>query len=87
VLELVAHFRMPAALLINKADLAPAVADRIAAMVERRSVPLVGKIPFEVAIARSLAEGMVPFDLPAFATPMVRAWQTIRESLGGHSPS
>ncbi len=85
VLELVGHFRLPAAVLINKADVAPAVADRIAAMVERRSVPLVGRIPFDVAIARSLADGVVPFDLPAFATPMVRAWQTLRDSLNGSS--
>lgn len=87
VLELVAHFRIPAAVLINKADVAPAVADRIAAMVERRSVPLVGTIPFAVDIARSLAEGVLPFDLPAFATPMVQAWQTVRESMAGHSSS
>ena len=83
VLELVAHFRMRAVVLINKYDLAPQVAERIAAMAERSSAPVVGRIPFDSAIARSLADGERPFHLPAFAAPLEKAWRAIRESLSG----
>jgi len=82
-LELIAHFRLPAAVLINKADVAPEVADRIEAMARRLDVAVVGRIPFDEAIARALADGVLPFDLPSFAGPMVRVWQSLRETLGG----
>ncbi|RLB61980.1 MAG: (4Fe-4S)-binding protein [Deltaproteobacteria bacterium] len=83
VLELVAHFRMRAVVLINKYDLAPEVAERIAGLAERSAAPVVGRIPFDRAIARALAEGELPFHLPAFAAPLAEAWQAIRKSLRG----
>ena len=47
VVELAAHFRIPAVVCINKCDLNPDMADRIAAWCAERKVAVVGRIPYD----------------------------------------
>ncbi len=83
VLDLVDHFRMRAAVLINKHDLAPDVSRRIEDLAARRGAPVVGRIPFDPVIPRALAGGVLPLDVPSFADPLRRAWAAVGEAVDG----
>jgi MinD superfamily P-loop ATPase len=50
IADLVARFGIPAAVLINRHDLSPALTGRIEAYCTDRGLPLVGKIPFDPAV-------------------------------------
>jgi MinD superfamily P-loop ATPase len=78
-LDLVAQFRMKAALLINKHDLAPAEADRIGRLAHRRDVPLLGRIPFDPRVPKALARGHLPLELDSFGGPLASAWGAIQQ--------
>lgn len=86
VLELVAHFRMRAAVLINKHDLAPQVSRRIEVMARDAGAPVVGRIPFDEAIPRALARGELPLEIESFAGPLTSAWDTLRGLLDEQPP-
>ena len=57
VLDTAAHFRVPAAVLINKADINPARAEDIARFCAARGVPLVGHIPFDTIVTKAMLQG------------------------------
>ncbi len=78
VLELVAHFRMRAAVLINKHDLAPEIARRIEELAGRKGARVVGKIPFDRTIPQALARGKLPMEIESFAGPLASAWDAIQ---------
>jgi MinD superfamily P-loop ATPase len=59
VLDLTRHFDIPAAVLLNKADLHPRSAERLAEWLEARGVPLVGCFPYDEAIVQTICEGRV----------------------------
>jgi len=62
VLDLAAHFKVPAMVCINKFDLNP---DQVAAIerhCQERGTPVVGKVPFDVVFTRAMVQGQTPFE-------------------------
>ena len=57
ILELTAHFNIPAAVLLNKSDLSPVQAEAIAAYCAAQDIPLVGRLPYDPAVTKALVRG------------------------------
>jgi len=83
VLELLDHFRVPAAVLINKHDLSPSFTVRIETLASRAGVEVVGKLPFSPEVPRALARGELPLAIEAVAVPLTEAWERITALLSG----
>ena len=64
VLDLAAHFKVPAKLLINKYDLNSSMAEAIAQVAAERGVACVGRIPFDRAFTLAMVQGQTVFDYP-----------------------
>ena len=60
VLDLAHWFNVPAVVVINKADVCPELADRIAHVAAQRGAELVGRVPFDRTVPEDLARGIVP---------------------------
>ena len=58
VVEMAAHFRTATACSINKFDLNPRLSDQIEDWCGQNSIPVVGKIPFDEVVTRSLIQGV-----------------------------
>jgi MinD superfamily P-loop ATPase len=86
VLELAAHFRIPAAVVLNKADLNPEVAASIAESCLARGAGVVGEIPYDTAVTRAqlAALSVVEFGDGGPAGGAIRAvWREVRKRLEG----
>jgi len=57
VLDVAAHFRVPAALCINKCDLNPEMADRILTLAARRGAPLLAELPYDDSVTAAQLAG------------------------------
>jgi MinD superfamily P-loop ATPase len=57
ILGVVRHFRIPAHLVINKADLSPEVTARLEAFALDHELPVLGRIPYDRAVPACLIEG------------------------------
>ncbi len=77
VLELLAHFGVPAAVLVNKCDLSLEFTARIEAVARRADAHVVGELPFSPEVPRALARGALPLEVEAVATPLIEAWERI----------
>lgn len=53
--KLTKHFMQPAAVVINKWDMNPAIADEMESYVEENNLDLLGRIPFDDSIPKSMA--------------------------------
>ncbi len=60
ILAVAAHFRIPAAVLINKADLNPALAETIAVTCAGYDIPVVGRLPYDPSVTETMVRGL-PF--------------------------
>jgi MinD superfamily P-loop ATPase len=58
VLDTVHHFDLPALVCINKIDLHPAGAAAIESLCDERGVEIVGRIPFDLLVTRSMVNGV-----------------------------
>jgi MinD superfamily P-loop ATPase len=58
VLQVAAHFRVPAAVSVNKWDLNPDLADEIERVAEEMGASRLGRIPFSPEVAEATAEGV-----------------------------
>lgn len=58
VLDLARHFDVPAAAVINKADLSAARTAEIEAFCRDQGVPLVGKIPYDTVVTEAMVQGV-----------------------------
>jgi MinD superfamily P-loop ATPase len=81
VLELLDHFRVPAAVVINKHDLSPQLTTRIEALVRKAGVQVVGRLPFTPEVPRALARGELPLTVEAVAAPLAATWEGILAQL------
>jgi MinD superfamily P-loop ATPase len=59
-LDLAAWFKVPAAVVLNKADLCPEVAAAIRTTCRQRGVEVIGQIPFDRHVPEDLAAGRAP---------------------------
>ena len=74
VLELCRTFKLPTAVLINKADLSVQPSRRIEAQARSAGARLLGRLPFSPEVPRLLAQGRAPFPLIPIAEGMNRLW-------------
>jgi len=85
VLELAAHFNVPALLTVNKFDLNPDEALAIEAFARERGARTVGRISFDPAFTRSMVQGKTVFeyDGTSEAAQGVRTvWGAVASELG-----
>jgi len=57
ILGVVRHFGIPAHLVINKADLSTALAERVRAFAEESGLPILGEIPFDRRVTEAMVAG------------------------------
>jgi MinD superfamily P-loop ATPase len=90
VLQTTTHFRIPALVVINKADIYPEGAAQIEAVCDELGVEVIGCIPFDPAVTEAMINGE-PVTAYRPKSPasqaMIAAWQTVAARLdgtGGH---
>jgi MinD superfamily P-loop ATPase len=83
VLDLCRHFKVPAAVIINKADLLLQKTRQIIAWLKAHDHPLIATIPYDLALTRAMIAGkVITEESPSQATrPICEAWQTIQQML------
>ncbi|MBP7052586.1 MAG: hypothetical protein KBE65_16365 [Phycisphaerae bacterium] len=58
VLDLTEHFHVPAAVYINKFDINVRICEDIEKAAERRGVPVLGRIPYDIAVTKAQIAGV-----------------------------
>lgn len=79
VLELADGFRLRTALVTNKADINTGITERIEAYAKEAGVEVLGRIPYDEVLAKTMAQGRTAGDGPA--SPAMHAMAQIRRSL------
>jgi MinD superfamily P-loop ATPase len=86
ILGTVNHFRVPALVLINKADVNPAHTASIEAYCRAQGIALVGKLPYDTVVTQAMVQGQ-PVTLYQPGGVMARAlqgvWAQLRKHLNG----
>jgi MinD superfamily P-loop ATPase len=82
ILGVAAHFQIPAAVLINKADLSAAQSSAIEATCADRQVPLLGHLPYDPTVTLAMVRGQ-PITLTEgpVSAALQDAWKEIRQLL------
>jgi len=83
VLELAAHFRVPALVVINKADLNAEQAERIVRIAAQCQSRVIGRIPFDRAVNDALMAGktVIAYGTSSAADAIRNIWQEIQQVL------
>jgi len=84
ILKTTEHFRVPAQVCINKADLFPAGADQIRDACRRKGIAVAGCIPFDEIVTEAMVRGepVTAFDLDAPSSrAMTEIWQRLTACL------
>ena len=84
ILKTTEHFRVPAQVCINKADLFPAGADQIRDACRRKGIAVAGCIPFDEIVTEAMVRGepVTAFDLDAPSSrAMTEIWQRLAACL------
>jgi MinD superfamily P-loop ATPase len=85
-LQMAAHFRLPALVCINKADLYPAGSAQIGNTCQEAGIPMTGQIPFDETVTEAMAHGE-PVTAYRPASPagraLVQVWQKVAGDLNG----
>lgn len=86
VIALAQHFGLPIAALTNKVDLNAENAAHIRAFCDQGSIALVGELPFDEVVPRSIAAAtpLVEYDDGPVAEGIVSAWAAVTEALLGN---
>lgn len=86
VAGLAQHFGLPMAALINKADLNIENTARITDFCDRADITLLGELPFDDVVPRSIAAGvpLVEYDGGPVSQGIASAWQAATEALLGN---
>lgn len=84
IAELSGHFKIRAVCAINKFDLNTANSERIESWCRERGIPVVGKIPFDDEVMRSVARGvpLVEDSRGPAAEGLRKVWQVVSTQLG-----
>lgn len=88
ILSTIAHFGVPALVCINKYDLNPKMSQAIAKDCAARGIPLVGRIPFDVAVTKAMVQGrsVVSYHQGEASQAMERLWSETKRFLDGRRP-
>lgn len=81
VLDLSRAMKIPAMVLVNKADLEPEVCARVERMATAAGAEVVGRLPFDPGVPRALALGKLPLAVPRMAEPLNEVWRAIKRRL------
>lgn len=84
ILQTVQHFGVRALVCINKADIYPAGADEIESFCHENGIETVGRIPFDLTVARAMVAGeaVTAFQPEAPSSLAIRqVWERVVESL------
>jgi len=83
VLATVEHFRVPASVVVNKADLNPRRTREIAGFCAQQDVPVVGQIPYDPIVTEAMVHGMPVSEYAdgAVAQALEGVWARTRETL------
>jgi len=89
VYQLVASFKLPAACILNKADLHEGLRDQVLEFLTAEGIPLLAELPYTTAVPAALAAGktMLEWDI-SLAARLRAAWQGVAEQLqqSGRTP-
>jgi len=80
IVDLAAHFRVPAMVCINKYDLSPRLTRKIEEYCHEKELPLIGKIPFEPLVndAQAIGRSLIEFAPQSEAANVMTAmWRRI----------
>lgn len=85
IVELTGHFKIRTICAINKFDLNPASSERIEDWCRAKSIPVVGRIPFDGEVVTSVVRGLplVEHSRGAAAEEVRTMWDTLSRSEGG----
>jgi MinD superfamily P-loop ATPase len=80
LVELVGKFQIPLYAVMNKYDIHPGVSSEIEAFLERNSIPLLGRIPFDETVVSAMVAGK---SLPEFApdSPLTGIFRALWDQL------
>jgi len=83
VFELTRHFKIPALVLVNKADINPGLVKEIHAFCRENGVPVVGEIPYDQKFTKAQIAGrtITEFDAKGLGREMERVWENIKKHL------
>lgn len=82
ILDLVQHFGCQAAVCINKWDLEPAVTQEIEQLCQQRSIPVVGKLPYDDSILEATKRGQPVVELGnPVADQIASLWNEVKSLL------
>jgi len=83
ILGVAEHFEIPALVCINKADINPENAARIEDFCEERSIPVVGKLPYDTVVTEAMIaeKSVVEFSDCALSREVERIWKEIEGHL------
>jgi MinD superfamily P-loop ATPase len=87
VLQMAHHFRLPALVCINKADIYPEGSNQIVSYCEQNQIEVVGSIPFDEIVMRAMLHGepvtAYQPDAPA-SRALTEIWKRVAMLLNGH---
>lgn len=81
ILELTEHFKIPAGIVVNKADINPQVADQIAQLATDRRVVLLGQLPYDTVFVQAQQAGKTILEYQPegeCSTNIKRIWKQIK---------
>ncbi len=83
VLNVAAHFDIPAAVCINKHDINMENSDDIAAYCQKMDVPILGRVPYDETMTKAMVQGktIVEYDNGATAERIADLWQQVQQRL------
>jgi MinD superfamily P-loop ATPase len=89
VAELCRSFRIPSAVLINKADLSPEYQTAIHGFCQTREIPVVGHLPHDPAVTEAMIRGQAVTEGPdtPFGVQVRQIWSELQSLLEAPSPS
>jgi MinD superfamily P-loop ATPase len=89
VAELVRHFQIPAAVIINKSDLNQRLSEEIGEYAESQGMPIVGSLPYDSAPLQAQIEGKTLMELPgsAFSRRLETIWRDLMEACESFQPA
>ena len=82
VLAVVDHFRLPAGIVLNKADLHPTGASLVQTVAAAHRVPLLGRIPFDRRLPGLLARQETGLELDGVREEILACWRAVGNVLG-----
>jgi MinD superfamily P-loop ATPase len=85
-LDLAHHFGVSAGVVLNKCDLSAEGARRVETVASRWKVPLLGSIPFDPRLPRSLGRRETGLELGGVRESIVACWTAVGDVLVGRSP-